>query len=66
MNTSIARYIIFIVILTSISLLSVGFRLLARRRSKVSLAADDYWIITCAVLVIPYMVTYLWGKRSCL
>ena len=66
MNGSIVRDVVFIVALAVSSLLFVGLRLLARWRSKVSLGADDYWIFTCAILVIPYTATYLWGMWSSL
>ena len=61
MNDTLAQDIAVLVGLTSMSLIFVVLRILARLMRKVSLGPDDYWILACAVLNLPYLAVELWG-----
>ncbi|KAK0513943.1 hypothetical protein JMJ35_003665 [Cladonia borealis] len=61
MNDTLAQDIAVLVGLTGMSLVFVVLRMLARLMRKVSLGLDDYWILACAVLNLPYFGVVLWG-----
>lgn len=62
MKSLLTRDIALLVGLTSMSLVAVILRLFARYKTKVHLGADDYWILGCAILNLPYMAVALWGR----
>ena len=44
---------------------AVCLRVRARRLKRLSLAADDYWILLALVLESTYIGLLFWGKNEC-